>query len=105
MRNKLTDLNNYLFAQLERLDNEELKGTELVEEINRSHAVTEVATQIYSVGSLLLKAWTAADRNMEDGAQLPDMLECEVNGQKRTDGQISAGSNCLSITTRAGKAL
>ena len=33
IKNKITDLNNHLFAELERLSDEELKGDELKAEI------------------------------------------------------------------------
>lgn len=56
MNNKLTDLNNHLFAELERLSDEELKGEELEKEIERARAITSVSTQIISNGALALKA-------------------------------------------------
>lgn len=58
MQNKLSDLNNHLFAQLERLGNEDLIGDILTEEINRAKAVTDVAQQIIATGGLVLKAQT-----------------------------------------------
>ena len=60
-KTKLIDLNNHMFAQLERLSNEELKGDKLAEEIQRSHAVTSVAGQIISNAGLALKAKMAVN--------------------------------------------
>ena len=56
MKNKLSDLNNHLFAQLERLSDEDIMGEALDEEIRRAEAVCNVATQIIDNWSLALKA-------------------------------------------------
>lgn len=56
MQNTLGDLNNHLFAQLERLGDEELTGDKLTAEINRAKAISEMATQVISNGNLALKA-------------------------------------------------
>lgn len=58
MKNKLSDLNNHLFAQLERLSDESITGDKLIEEINRAKAVNDVAQQVIMTGSLVLKAQT-----------------------------------------------
>lgn len=75
MRNTLGDLNNHLFAQLERLNDEELVGDKLAEEINRAKAVTDVAGQIIANGALVLKAKTAYEENIAANAAKPKMLE------------------------------
>lgn len=46
MKNKMIDLNNILFEQLERLNDEELKGEELTQEISRAKSMAEVASQV-----------------------------------------------------------
>lgn len=56
MKNKLVDLNNHLFAQLERLSCEEIAKEELATEIERSKAITSVANQIILNAKLALDA-------------------------------------------------
>ncbi len=75
MQNKLTDLNNHLFAQLERLSEEDLKGEKLDEEINRSKAVSAVATKIIENASLALQAEKFKDDRLNANGKLPEMLE------------------------------
>ena len=55
MKNTLSDLNNYLFESIERLNDDELTEEELKKEILRSQAVTEVAEVIVRNGELALK--------------------------------------------------
>jgi len=75
VKNTLGDLNNHLFAQLERLGDEELIGEKLQEEIKRTHAVTDVAKQIIANGNLVLKAKNMIDDRTDADATLPKMLE------------------------------
>jgi hypothetical protein len=61
MKNKLSDLHNHLFMEIERLGDEDLKGDELAQEIGRAKAVCDVARHIISNGRLVLDAAKAAD--------------------------------------------
>lgn len=74
MKNTLGDLNNHLFAQLERLGDEDIKGDSLTEEIERAKAVTQVATQIISNGKLLLDAIKAKEEYLGGDKKMPPML-------------------------------
>lgn len=56
MQNKLTDLNNHLLAQLERLNDESLSGDQLQDEIERSRAITGVSKEVVSNARLVLDA-------------------------------------------------
>ena len=64
MKNRLSDLNNHLFAEVERLSDEQLKGEKLQEEITRSKALSSVATQIIDNARLALKAMTAINEGL-----------------------------------------
>lgn len=74
MKNTLGDLNMHLFAELERLGDEDIKGEELNEEIDRAKAITSVATQIISNGNLVLKSMELQKEILGDD-KLPPMLE------------------------------
>lgn len=77
IQNTLGDLNNHLFAQLERLSDEDLKGDKLAEEIERASAITKISKQIISNGYLVLRAKQFADTQLEDANLLP-----MLNGEK-----------------------
>ena len=73
MKNTLSDLNNHLFAQIERLSDEDLTPEALAHEINRSRAIAEISREVVSNASLVLKAHTLATGGSH--GDLPKMLE------------------------------
>ena len=82
MKNTLGDLNNHLFAQLERLGDEELNGDQLKEEILRAKAVTGLASQIIANGTLVLKGRQVQleygiDEDPKSKKKIPPMLEAD----------------------------
>lgn len=56
MKNKLTDLNNHLFAQLERLSEEGLTAEQIEQECQRADAIVDVSDQILEIANTQLKA-------------------------------------------------
>lgn len=75
MRNTLGDLNNHLFAQLERLGDEDLTGEELAKEIERAKSITGIASQIIANGSLVLASIKLQDNRYSADTTVPKMLE------------------------------
>jgi hypothetical protein len=73
MKNTLGDLNNHLFAELERLNDEELQGEELTAEISRAHAVQSVAGAIIANAKTVLNAQKFQDEKLSTG-EIPRML-------------------------------
>lgn len=71
MRNKLIDLNNHLFAQIERLSDEEVKGKKLAEEIERARAVGLIAGSIIENAKVALSAHKALGNDIRS---LPAMI-------------------------------
>ena len=75
MKNKLTDLNNHLFAQLERLSDEELTAEQIGAEVERAEAVVAVSDQIVRNADLQLKAVTILANHGARVGQHLTMLE------------------------------
>ena len=72
MKNQLTDLNDYLFTQLERLSSKDLSPEEMEREMGRSSAICGVSTQIINNAALALKAHTTINTGMQK--HVPKML-------------------------------
>jgi hypothetical protein len=56
MMNKLSDLNNILFEQLERINDDELSGDALEEQLKKSKMVAAFSSNIIKCGQLQLDA-------------------------------------------------
>lgn len=75
-KNTLSDLNNHLFEQLERLNDDELDPEQLEKEIKRSESMTKIAEQIIKNGELAFKTMAHMDEyGYDKGAAVPRMLE------------------------------
>lgn len=72
MKNKLVDLNNHLFEELERLNDESLKGEALQEE--RAKSMANIAQTIINNGELALKAVKHYDEYGNKEA-IPEILQ------------------------------
>ncbi|ARJ72852.1 hypothetical protein LP065_10330 [Latilactobacillus sakei] len=55
-KNKLEDLNNHLFEQLERLNDDDLTDEQIKSESKRASAMAEISEQIIKNAGLALKA-------------------------------------------------
>lgn len=76
-KNTLNDLNNHLFAELERLSDEDLKGEELSKEIDRSNAISKIASNVVQNANALLKGYSVYQEYLDSNAPLPKMIGVE----------------------------
>lgn len=77
VKNKLTDLHNHLFAELERLGDEDLEGEALDKELARAKGIAEISGKIIDNANLTLKA---AEFLNEAGYGLTGTLESDLMG-------------------------
>lgn len=73
-KNTLGDLNNILFEELERLNDDQLQGEELMDEMNRAKAITGVATQVILNARTVLDAAKFRDDKFDADATVPRLL-------------------------------
>jgi hypothetical protein len=79
MRNKPSDLNDHLFAQIERLGDEDLLGDEnFFKEITRAVTLAKVAEQVIANGNMMLKAYDTADGSFNK-RELPAFFGIAMN--------------------------
>ncbi|WP_166415448.1 hypothetical protein [Cochlodiniinecator piscidefendens] len=67
MSNNLTELNNHLFEQLNRMSSESLTPEQLEQEVKRANAIVSISDQVSKNADLQLKA---AKVFAEHGAQV-----------------------------------
>jgi len=79
MKNKLPDLNNHLFAQIERLSEEGLDAEAIAREATRAEAIVKLSDQILRGVDLTLKA---ANMVAIHGERILPMLPAIGNGSK-----------------------
>lgn len=76
MRNTLGDLNNHLFMQLERLNDEDLKGEALAKEISRAKAISDISSRLIANANTVLNAKKLEAETLgRDNTEMPKMLE------------------------------
>ena len=73
-QNTMNDLNDHLFMALERLNDENLSGEELQQEIERSKAISEVGKTVIDNAKTVLSAMKFNDEKLDANMQLPKML-------------------------------
>lgn len=85
--NNLGKLNDILFEQLDRMNNTNLKGQELQDEISRADAIIDIGRTIIQNGDLALKAALKKSEGfyVDQGKDAPKMLEAgDPDGNTRT---------------------
>lgn len=96
MKNKLMDLNNHLFAQLERLSEEDLDAEAIDREVKRADAIVDVSEQIIRNADLQLKAVKVL---ADHGDRFRPMLTMVGNGESATAGSPAAAPSLIASTS------
>lgn len=90
-KNKLSDLNDHLFAEMERLSDEDLHGDALDHELRRATGMSRIAGRIIDNADLILKAQVAynvpdsVDARMPKLLDVKEVIEHDQNEQKGTN--------------------
>lgn len=75
IKNTLLDLNNHLFEQLERLNDESLNDKELEKEMKRAKAMTQIASSIVHNASVALDAEKLKAEYGSRNVAVPTMIQ------------------------------
>ena len=83
MKNSILDLHNHLFAQLERLSDESVKGDELREELSRAKPVMGVADVLVQNAALMLEVEKLKSKTNETEITIPSVLSADNEPRPR----------------------
>lgn len=78
-RNTLSDLNNHLFAQLERLSDESMSQEDLHQEMERAKAINGVAKNIIDNAKTALEGAHFAFEKLPSNKAMPDQFKLNEN--------------------------
>lgn len=82
MKNKFSNLNDHLFAQLERLSDEDLTAEQIEQEAKRGAAMVAVAEQIVRNASVQLRvAELAHEMGAEDASKYLPTAARQIEGK------------------------
>lgn len=73
MKNTILDLNNYLFEQLERMNDDDLTDDALDRQLRKTDSIIRISESIIKNGELALKAAKLASDTYDDNL-VPKML-------------------------------
>ncbi len=88
MKNRLLDLNNHLFSQLERLADEGMTSEQIEQEVKRADAIVAVSEQIIRNSDLTLKAATLVANH---GDRFKPMLPTIFRQPEMIEGKTGKG--------------
>lgn len=86
--NTLDDLNNHLFSEMERLNNDTLEGESLEQELRRADGISKIATQIIGNARTILSVQVAYQNNESADPTMPRVLQMNevTENAKALDG-------------------
>lgn len=82
-KNKLSDLNNHLFAQLERLNEEDLNDQQIKNEVSRAKAISGIASQVIKSAKVTIDAMKLVENGDYTVNELPEM----IGAPKKSEGK------------------
>ncbi len=84
MTAKLTDINNILFEQIQKINNDDLSDEELDKQIKKSETINRLTENIIRNGELTVKVVSmAAEYGFVPGNRIPKMLGVVDEDQKQ----------------------
>lgn len=88
MKNNLSDLNNYLFEQIERINDDSLSDLDLDKAISKARTIVNLAETVIKNQELQLKAATIlSEAGLLKNSALPILLGTHILEEKHIEKQ------------------